>query len=161
MGSKLRFMVQAAVIAAAYVAVTLLLAYTSFGPVQLRFSEALCALALYTPAAVPGLFIGCVIANLLGSSIALDIVVGGLITLAAAALTYRWRKKPLLALAPPVVLNAAGLAALFYFVGQAPFWLTVLTVGAGQLLACYGLGLPLAYGLRKVPQISWEYEKGR
>ena len=67
------FLVQGAAIAAVYVVLTLVFAPLSFGEVQIRFSEALTVLPFFTPAAIPGLFVGCIIANLLGGAIPVDI----------------------------------------------------------------------------------------
>ena len=151
MKMDLRFVLRAAVIAALYAAVTMLLAPISYGPLQLRVSEALTLLPILTPAAVPGLFVGCLAANLLGGATALDIVFGSLATLAAAMLTRRFRDKPLLAALPPVVVNAFVVGAVLTYAYNLPFWLTALEVGAGQLGVCYLLGLPLYYALRRMP----------
>ncbi|MEA5002230.1 MAG: QueT transporter family protein, partial [Christensenella sp.] len=87
--SKVRYLCEASLIAALYAALTLLLAPLSYGPVQVRVSEALCVLPFFTPAAVPGLFIGCMLANLYTAGLGvMDIVVGSLATLLAATLTW-------------------------------------------------------------------------
>lgn len=133
-------------IAAVYATLTLVLAPISYGPFQLRVSEALCFLPLLLPEAVPGLFIGCVIANL-GSNLGLaDIVFGSLFSLAAALLTWLLRKGPVwIALLPPVLINAFGVGALLYFMADAPYWATSLWVGLGQTAAVYLIGLPLYF----------------
>jgi uncharacterized membrane protein len=151
----LRFVLRAAVIAALYAAITMLLAPISFGPVQFRVSEALTLLPILTPAAVPGLFIGCLAANLLGSATALDVVFGSLATLAAAVLTRRFRDRPILAALPPVAVNAFVVGAVLAYAFNLPFWLMALQVGAGQLVVCYILGLPLYYTLRRLPRNIW------
>ena len=152
----IRFLARAAVIAALYAAVTLLLAPISYGPLQFRVSEALTLLPILTPAAVPGLFVGCAIANLLSPTVtALDVVFGSLATLAAALLTRRLRERPLLAAAPPVLVNAVAVGALLSYAYNLPFWLTALEVGAGQLGVLYALGLPLFYALRHLPGKIW------
>ena len=77
---------QGAVIAALYVVLTMVFAPISFGPVQVRIAEALCILPMFTPAAIPGLFIGCLIANLIGGGIILDVIFGSIATLIGAVL---------------------------------------------------------------------------
>jgi uncharacterized membrane protein len=142
----------AGVIAAIYAAVTLLLQPISFGAVQFRVSEALTILPVLTGAAVPGLFIGCLLANLLGGVSALDVVFGSLATLLAAILTRALRKKTYLAPLPPVLVNALVIGAvLSVAIENFPFWLAAGSVGLGQLGACYALGLPLLWALRKLP----------
>lgn len=152
---SLRFTLRAAVIAALYAAVTLLLAPISYGPLQFRVAEALTLLPILTPAAVPGLFVGCLAANLLGGATALDVAFGSLATLMAALLTRRLKDRPLLAALPPVLVNAAIVGAVLAYAYNLPFWLTALEVGAGQLGVCYALGLPLFYALRRLPRDIW------
>ena len=151
----LRFLLRAAVIAALYAAITLLLAPISYGPLQFRVSEALTLLPILTPAAVPGLTIGCLVANLVGSSTPWDMVFGTLATLAAALLTRRFRGRPLLAAAPPVLVNAVVVGLVIALVNGLPLWLTMTEVGVGELGVCYLLGLPLYYALRRLPGNLW------
>ena len=121
----------------------------TFGAVQCRFAEALTVLPFLNPVAGWGVFIGCVITNLLSPYGPLDMIFGSLATLLAAWLTSRCRSKRLAPL-PPVLCNAVMIGALIAVQttgsGEA-FFITfayqALTIGAGQLLACYGLGLPL------------------
>lgn len=95
-----------AIIAALYAALTLLLASISYGPVQLRLSEAFTVLPMVLPQSIPGLFVGCLIANIFNPSPSIfDIVFGSLTTLLSAYGTYKLRNKPLLAAASPIVLN--------------------------------------------------------
>lgn len=149
-----RFIAQAAVIAGLYVAVTLVFQPISFGPIQMRVSEALCVLVAFTFSAVPGLFVGCLLSNaiavMLGQSIPLDVVVGSLTTLAAAYLGYRARKVFWLVPLPSVVLNAVVIGTMLHYVytPEISVLYNILYVGAGQALACYALGLPLYWGLR-------------
>ena len=148
-----RFLTHAAIIAAIYVAVTLLLAPISYGQLQVRVSEALTLLPILTPAAVPGLFVGCLLANIFnpaGASI-LDIVFGSLATLAAAFATFALRKKPALAAVPPVLINAIVVGIVLHVQFQLPLIATMGWVGLGQLIACYGLGFVLLWALRKLP----------
>ena len=156
---NLKYITSAALIASIYAALTYFGNFfgLSYGPIQVRFSEALTVLPLFTPAAIPGLTIGCFIANI-GSFNLLDMVFGTFATLCAAILTYflksiKFKKLPLLALLPPVLINAViiGLEIAFFFLPQGfsfyGFIISALQVGAGQLIACYGLGLPLYMAL--------------
>lgn len=149
---KLRKLTYGAVIAAVYAALTLVLAPISMGAVQCRISEALTVLPLFTPVAIPGLFIGCLLANIFIGGSVYDIVFGSLTTLLAAYLTRRYRHNKWLAMAFPVVLNAVvvgGYIGLFLDNSMA-VWLCMVTVGLGQAIACYGLGLPLYNILKKL-----------
>ena len=105
--NKVQFMTQAAMIAAIYVVLCVVFQPISYGPIQTRIAEALTVLPFFTPAAVPGLFVGCLIANLLGGGILLDVIAGSVATLIAAFATYALRNKSrYLASVPPVVANA-------------------------------------------------------
>ena len=128
----------------------------TFGAVQCRFAEALTILPFLNPVTVWGLFVGCVITNLLSPYGLLDLILGPLTTLLAAALTARCRHKWLAAL-PPVLCNAVVIGALIAFqsVGfHAAFWpafcYQALTIGLGQAVACYGLGMILLAAVEKV-----------
>ena len=144
-----RHLAAAGIIAALYAALTFQ-PYSST-PIQVRIAEALTVLPVFTPAAVPGVFIGCLVGNLLQGSHMLDVIFGSLTTLAAAVLTRYLRKRIYAALAPPVVLNAVFVGLIVQYCYGSPFMLpvTMLTVGAGQVVACYGGGVGLYYLLRK------------
>jgi len=154
---SLQFVLQAAVIGGVYGVLTLLLAPISYGMVQVRVSEALTVLPRFTKAAIPGLFIGCFLANLLGSGNIIDIVFGSLATLLAALLSYKLREKPWLVPLPPVLLNAVIVGAVLYYgYGVAPeiaggwgLLADMAFVGLGQGAACYVLGMPLQKILEK------------
>ena len=142
-----------AAIGAFYAALTLALAPIGFGPVQFRVSEALTVLPFIFPAATPGLFVGCLISNIIGSGNILDIVFGPLATLAAGLLTAKCRSK-FLAPLPPVVINAVVIGlVLGYTSAPESFLLPSLVIGGqifvSQTVACYGLGLPLVHFLEK------------
>lgn len=162
-----RYMAEAGIIAAIYFVLTIINPL-AFGPVQIRFSEALCVLPFFTPAAVPGLFIGCLLSNLAGSPLGIyDIVFGSLATLAAALLTYYIGRmaesktqgarsfKWLLPL-PAVVINAFVVAAILSFYLPLEYWITALYVGAGQAIACYSLGIPLFLVLDRYRQVLFK-----
>ncbi|NLI60345.1 MAG: QueT transporter family protein [Clostridiales bacterium] len=144
---KTRFIVEAAILAAIYAAITILLAPISYGQIQVRIAEALTILPYFTPAAVPGLFVGCILANIFGGSI-IDIVFGSLASLIAAILS-RKAPKPWLVPLPPVIINGLVIGWVLYMVEGLPYWLTVGTVTLGQIISCYGLGYPLLIILEK------------
>ena len=138
------FLAQGAMIAAVYVVLTLVFAPISYGEVQVRVSEALTVLPFFTPAAVPGLFVGCLIANILGGAILPDIIFGSIATLLGAFGTYLLRKKNrFLAPIPPIVANTVIVPfVLYYGYGvNLPIPFMMLTVGAGEVISCGVLGL--------------------
>lgn len=139
---EIRILTRAAIIAVLYVVLTVVAAPISYGPVQFRISEALTVLPFFEPAAIWGLFTGVLIANIFGGNGLPDIIIGSLLTLIAAYLTWKI-KKPLIALVPPVIINAFGVAAILWYVLQIPYFPAVLSVGFGQLTVIYLLGLPL------------------
>ncbi len=146
--AKLNYWTKAAMIGAVYALLTIILHPISYGMVQVRVAEALMVLPFFTPAAVPGLFVGCLIANMFGGLGILDIVFGSLATLVSAYLVTRIKFKYLVPL-PPVIINALVVGLILHYVLEMPLYLTVLWVGAGQLVACYGIGLPLLLLLEK------------
>lgn len=145
--NKVRFLVEAAIIAAMYAVLTIINPWSS-GEFQVRISEALTVLPFFTPAAVPGLFIGCLIANIFVGAGIYDIVFGSLTTLLAAIASYRIKTKLLVPL-PPVILNAVVVAYILNITVNAPLVVTMGLVALGELLACYGLGYPLMLYLEK------------
>ncbi|MDR1569368.1 MAG: QueT transporter family protein [Oscillospiraceae bacterium] len=140
----------AALIAAVYAAVTMLLQAISYGPIQMRVSEALTLLPILFPEAVPGLFVGCLIANLISAYGLPDIIFGSLATLAAAMLTRRLRKNMWLAALPPVLINAVFVGILLRVQINAPLLPTMFTVGVGEAVSVYALGIAMILGLRKL-----------
>ncbi len=144
-----KYMVQGALIAGIYIVLTLAFGFMGFGPVQFRLSEVLTVLPYFTPAAIPGLFIGCLFSNFLGGAHQLDVIFGSLATLLAAYVSYHLRKKPYLVPLPPVVVNMIVVPIILKITANVPFWMTVFTVGLGQVAACYGLGYPFMLLLKK------------
>ena len=146
-----------AMVAALYVVLTVLAAQFNLasGAIQVRFSEALTIMPVFTAAAVPGLTVGCVLANLLTGCAAWDVVFGSLATLIGAVGTRLLKNKPLLAWIPPVVSNAVIVPIVLIKVYGVPdaWWYLVLTVGAGEIIACGILGLLLWRALKNIPQI--------
>ena len=146
------FMVQAAAIAAVYVVLTTVFAAFSFGEVQVRISEALTILPVFTPAAIPGLFVGCLISNFLGGAILLDVIFGSISTLIGAVLTWKLRNSSKwLAPLPPIVANAIIVPfTLYYGYGvNLPIPFMMLTVGIGEVISCGVLGMILYGALNK------------
>ncbi len=139
---------RAAMIGAIYAVLTVLFAPISYGMIQVRIAEMLMVLPFFTGAAVPGLFIGCLIANVFGGHGLLDIVFGSLATLISAYLVTKINNKYLVPL-PPVIINAVIVGMILSVVTKLPFYMTAAWVGAGQIIACYGLGLPLLLFLEK------------
>lgn len=146
-------MVQAAMIAAIYVVLTFVA--NAFGlanfAIQVRFSEALTILPFFTPAAIPGLFVGCLLSNILTGCMPLDILFGSLATLLGALGTYALRKYKWLAPIPPIVANTLivpfVLAYVYKFEGSIPYFM--LTVSIGEIISCGVLGMLLLFALQK------------
>lgn len=165
---QIRFLAQGAVIAALYAVLTYAAAAMNlaYGGVQFRFSEALTVLPVFTPAAIPGLTLGCFLSNLASPLGVVDWVFGPLATLLAALFTralnkVRVKNVPLLAPLPPVLCNAVivgiEIACLSDATGAfawgnfswAAFGAAALSVGLGELAVCCVLGLPLILALQK------------
>ncbi|MCR1899001.1 QueT transporter family protein [Irregularibacter muris] len=142
MNRNIRLLTTGAIIAAIYVVVTIALAPLSYGPLQIRISEALTVLPYFTPAAIPGLFIGCIIANFNSPLGMLDVIVGSLATLLAAFITWKIKDKRLVPL-PSIVVNAIVVPFVLKYTLGAPYLPSMLWVALGQAIACYGLGYPL------------------
>lgn len=137
------WLTQGAVIAAVYVVLTLVFAPISFGPMQVRVSEILTILPLFTSAAVPGLFIGCLLANLFGGAIVWDILFGSIATLIGAAVGYLLRFNRWLVPIPNVISNALIVPLVLqygYGMTDVPYIWMVVYVAAGELIGCYIMG---------------------
>jgi len=145
-----RYITTAAIIGALYAALTIILAPISYGPIQMRVAEALTVLPYFFPQAIPGLYLGCMAANIFGGFGPIDIFGGSFLTLIAAILTYWLRrfKKPWLAPLPPVVINALGVSLYLSLLADVPYWATVGYIAVGQFAACYILGLVLLYTIK-------------
>ena len=141
-----------AVIAALYVVLTLVFAPISFGPVQVRIAEALCILPMFTPAAIPGLFIGCLIANLIGGGIMLDVIFGSIATLIGAVIGYMLRSNRWLVPLPAVIANALIVPFVLkygYGVVDIGIPVLILQILLGEIAGCYVLGELLCTALMK------------
>lgn len=144
---KILFMAQAAMIAAIYVVLTIIFAPFGFGEVQVRISEALTILPVFTPAAIPGLFIGCFISNMIGGILP-DMIFGSLATLIGAVFTWKLRNKSkFLAPLPPILANTIIVPFVLHYGYQIllPIPFMMLTVGIGEVISCGVLGM-IMYG---------------
>ena len=144
--NKVHFMTQAAMIAAIYTALTVAFAPVAYGPIQFRISEALCILPFFTPAAIPGLFLGCAISNgmgvALGTAVLPDVIFGSLATLIGAVGSYAVRKNKWLVCFPPIIANTVIIPWVLRYAYGAPELIPfmMLTVGIGEVLAVGVLG---------------------
>lgn len=145
------------VIAALYVVLTVVANAFGLasGAIQVRISEALTILPVFTIAAIPGLTVGCVLANLITGCAPWDVVFGSLATLIGAVGTRMLRKKPLLAWIHPVIANMAIVPVVLQKVYGVPdaWWYLALTVGAGEVISCGILGLLLYHSVKNIPQL--------
>ena len=157
--NKVLFMTQAAMIAAVYVVLCIAFEPISYGAIQTRIAEALTILPFFTPAAVPGLFIGCLIANLLGGGILADVICGSVATLIGAAGTYLLRNKSrYLAPLPPIIANVLIVPWGLKYGYGGPFGIPFLmgTVGIGEILTCGIIGLVLLAVLEKYRSVIFK-----
>jgi uncharacterized membrane protein len=127
---------------------TIAFAPLSYGQIQVRIAEALTILPFFTPAAIPGLFIGCIVANFFGPVGMLDVIFGSAATLIAAYLSYKMPAKWLVPL-PPVIVNGIIIGYLLNYLYQLPLFITMGWVALGQLISCYFIGYPLLLLLEK------------
>ena len=151
---KVLLIVQAALIAAIYVVLTYFISAFNLasGAIQVRISEALTILPFFTPAAIPGLFIGCLIGNILGGAILPDIIFGSIATLIGAFFTWKLRNQNrILAPLPPIIANIIVVPfVLRYGYGATlPIPFMMLTVGIGEGISCAVLGMVLYFALKK------------
>ena len=147
------FLCQAALVAALYVVLTYVarLFGLDSGVIQLRFSEALCILPIFMPAAIPGLYMGCLTANLLMGAIWMDVLIGPIATLIGALGTYALRRYVWLAPLPPILANILLIPPVLVFgygtTEALPF--LMLTVGIGEILSVYVCGMILYFAIKK------------
>ncbi|MBO5450779.1 MAG: QueT transporter family protein [Lachnospiraceae bacterium] len=157
---KAYFITQAAVIAALYVVLTLFINAFDLasGAIQVRISEALTILPYFTPAAVPGLFIGCLLSNFMTGAAIWDIIFGSLATLIGAIGTYLLRKWKWCAPLPPILSNTIIIPFVLTYAygipGGIPFFM--LTVGAGEVLSCGVFGMILLFALQRYRNIIFK-----
>lgn len=155
------FMTHGAVIAAIYVVLTMLAAPIAFGPVQFRISEALCILPFFTPAAIPGLYLGCLLSNLLYGAATLDVVFGSLATLIGAVGSYALRKHKWAVCLPPILANTIVIPWVLRYAYGSPDLIPVamVTVGIGEILAIGVLGNLLLAALSRYSYVIFKGHK--
>lgn len=158
MNKRTIYITQAAVIAAIYTVLIFVFQFSSFGPIQFRIAEALTILPYFTPAAIPGVTIGCLLSNLLFRADILDVIFGSLATLIAAFLSYHLRENKFFVPIPPILVNAIIIPWVLknaYFEAD-PIRLLMLSVGAGQLISAGLLGMILLFSLERVKHIIFK-----
>jgi len=157
MKGSTKFITHTAIIAATYVILTFIASALglSSGVIQIRFSEAMVILPIFTTAAIPGLSIGCFLSNILTGCVLWDVIFGTVATLLGAIGTYYMRKTPYLASVPPVLSNTLIVPFVLRYAygapGSIPFFM--LTVGIGEIISCAGLGTLLYSALKKTKHI--------
>lgn len=153
-----QYLVHGAMIAAIYTVLTICFLPISFGPIQFRISEALCVLPYFTPAAIPGLFVGCLISNILGGSVPMDVVFGSLATLIGAAGSRYLRKHKWCVCLPPILANTLIIPWVLKIAYGAeeivPFMMA--TVGIGEILAVGVLGNALLVTLERYKHLIFK-----
>ena len=142
---KVQFITQGAVIAAIYVVLVLIFDTFSFGPIQFRIAEMLTVMPYFTPAAIPGLFVGCLIANIIGGGLIWDIVLGSIATLIGAIGSYLVRKNKWLVPLPPIIANMVIVPfVLKYAYGYDGLLVYFMfTVGLSEIIVCGIIGMAL------------------
>ena len=152
-----KLLVHASFIAAIYVILTYLatLSGLSSGVIQVRFSEMLTVLPIFTPAAIPGLFVGCLLSNILSGCVVWDVIFGSLATLIGALGTHLLRKRKYLAPIPPIVANTVIVPFVLRYAYGASGSLGyfMITVGIGEIISCGVLGIVLIKALEKNTRI--------
>lgn len=160
MNKKVLFICHAAMIAALYVVLTVVASSLNLanGNIQVRFSEALTILPFFTPAAIPGLAIGCLISNLITGCVPLDIVFGTVATLLGALGSYALRRYKWLVPLPPILANAIIVPWVLRIGYGMPLSIPfmMLTVGAGEVISCYILGMILLFALEKSGKVLFK-----
>lgn len=138
-----KFIVKAGIVAAIYAVLTIIFRELSYGPVQYRIADAMTILPIFMPEAIPGLAVGCFIANIVGGYGLADVIFGSLVTLAAAYLTSRIANK-YFAILPPIIMNAVFVSIWISRAAHIPYWMCVGTIGFGEFITAGILGVLLA-----------------
>jgi uncharacterized membrane protein len=169
---KVLFITQAALIAAIYVAFTFVSASFNLasGSVQMRLSEALCILPFFTSAAIPGLWLGCFLANLLTGAVIWDVIFGSIATLIGALGTYALRKHKFLCTLPPVLANTIIVPLVLIYAYGVPevmlgsvnvtYLFNAFTVGLGEVIMICVVGSILLRGLSKYRNLIFPNTEG-
>ncbi len=154
MRKQITFITQAGIIAALYVVLTVFINAFNLasGAIQVRISEALCVLPFFTPAAVPGVIIGCFLSNIITGAMLPDVIFGTLATAIAAVASYFLKDHRFLVTLPPVFANALIIPFVLRYAYQLDdaIWFLMVTVGAGEVISCVGLGSLLITALMPI-----------
>lgn len=158
MRTKTRFITQAAIIAAIYVVLLLVFKPFGFGQIQARVAEALTILPFFTPAAIPGVTIGCLLGNFIGGANIMDIIFGSLATLIGAIGSYLLRRQKYLVPLPPIIANTLIIPWILRYAYGVPFPIPflMLTIGIGEIVSCGFLGLLLLFSLQRYRHIIFQ-----
>lgn len=159
MNKKTHFLAHTGIIAALYITLTLISAAfgLSSGVIQVRISEALCILPIFTSAAIPGVTVGCLLSNIICGGTVFDIVFGTIATFIGAVLASLFKKKPYLSSIPTVISNAVIIPVVLLLSGVGEwnmFPYFALTVGIGEVISCSLFGSGLILYLKKRPGVS-------
>ena len=150
---SLLYLTQGAMIAALYVLLTYAASLLGLASevIQFRLSEMLCILACFTPAAIPGLYVGCLLANILTGAVVWDILFGPVATLVGALGTWLLRRNPYLAVLPPIAANVVivPMVLKYAYMAEDAIPYLMLTVGVGEVVTCGVLGILLYYVVRR------------
>lgn len=158
MNKKTVFISQAAVIAAIYTVLVMIFKFSSFGPIQFRIAEVLTILPYFTPAAIPGVALGCFFSAIFTGAHVLDIIFGPLTTLVAAILSYKLRRYKFLVPIPPIILNALVVPFILKaaYGEEALIPIMMVSVGAGQFVAAGVFGMVFLLALDNVKHIIFK-----
>lgn len=151
-----RSLTRIAIYASIYIALTLIFSAISYGPIQFRISEFLTVFPFIDPLAIPGLFLGCFIANFFSPAGWIDVIFGSLCTLIAGYLTYKM-PKIYLAPIPPIIVNALGVSLYLHVFFKLPYWLNVLYIAMGEAVVTYLIGLPILIYIDRNPYIKEKF----
>ena len=142
-----KFLTRGALIAGLYIVITYILSPFSFGPLQFRLSESLTVLPILYPEAIPALFIGVLLSNIIGGLGLVDIIGGSLVTLLAAYVTYRFRDS-IIAYLSPIILNGFLISLYLHVLFDLPYWVTVIQIAASEAVVVFLVGYPLIHYLK-------------
>lgn len=160
MNNKTKWLMQSALIAAMYVVLTQIASMLglSSGVIQIRFSEALNVVACFLPAAVPGLFVGCILANILSGAVLWDVIFGSIATLIGALGVYFLRNKRILALSCPVISNAIIIPFILKYAYGFPGGILyfIITVAIGEIISCGIIGFLLGRALDRYKSLLFK-----
>jgi len=148
-----RNIIKIAIYAGIYIVLTLIFSPISYGPIQFRISEFLAVFPYLDPTAIPGLFLGCFIANIFSPAGWIDVFFGSICTLIAGYLTHKMPKIQLAPI-PPIIINSLGVSLYLHIFFKLPYLLNVLYIALGEGAVTYLIGLPILIYIDKNPYIK-------